>query len=254
MAQMPERLSPSSVSTWLQCPLKFKLSRIDKIPDEQTEAQAIGNMTHEVLEALFKEEAGSRTVAFARATMVQIWHDKWQKHAEDVLGLSPYAQHMMRWNAWQCVENYFSLEDPNGLELAGIEDEVRGHVAGVPILGFIDRWTVSDGVATIGDYKTGKVSKPPYDRDKKLQLMIYADLVEETKGVKVGSSELIYLKGKGTRVVYEPTDELRSETRDTVARIWKELQESCETDNFSTNRTKLCDWCSYKPTCPAWGR
>lgn len=124
----------------------------------------------------------------------------------------------------------------------------------MPVLGFIDRWSVTDGVVTIGDYKTGKVSKPPYDRDKKIQLMIYADLVEENKGFPVGSSELIYLKGKGTRVVYEATEQLRTETRETVARVWEELRESCETDNFSTNRTKLCDWCSYKPTCPAWER
>jgi putative RecB family exonuclease len=251
---MPERLSPSSVSTWLQCPLKFKLRRIDKVPEEQTEAQAVGNMTHEVLEALFLQPAAERTARFAREEMVRIWHDKWQAHAESALGMSAHAQHMMRWNAWQCVENYFGLEDPTTVELAGTEDEVRGHVAGVPVLGFIDRWTVVDGVATISDYKTGKVSKPPYDRDKKLQLMIYADLVEETKEVAVGGCELIYLKGKGTRVVYEPTDELRSETRDTVARVWEELRESCETDDFRTNRTKLCDWCSYKPTCPAWAR
>ena len=250
--QMPERMSPSSVSTWLQCPLKYKYSRIDKLPEEQTEAQAVGNMTHEVLEALFGIEPGGRTINAARALMVEQWHDKWQQHAENVLYLGPYAQHMMRWNAWTCVENYFKLEDPNEIEPDGVENEVFGLIEGVPILGFIDRWIMGEDGATISDYKTGKVSKPPYDRDKRLQLMIYTELVETTMGIKVSNAELIYLKGKGTRVTYEPTIEARTEMKETVSKAWEELKTSCETNDFKTNKTKLCDWCAFKKDCPAW--
>lgn len=251
--EMPERLSPSSVSTWLQCPLRYKYSRIDKLHEEQTEAQALGNMTHEALEELFLSvDPGNRTEQTARTIMVTQWHDKWQKHAEDVLGLSPYAQHMLRWNAWSCVQNYFKLEDPNEVEPDGVEEEVFGKIEGVPILGFIDRRISGPDGSTISDYKTGKVSKPPYDRDKRLQLMIYTELVEITMDEPVAMAELIYLKGKGTRVSYEPTEEARTEMRETVSRVWEELKTACETDNFTTNRTKLCDWCSFKGICPAW--
>lgn len=250
---MPERLSPSSVTTWLQCPLRYKYGRIDKIQEEQTEAQALGNMTHETLEELFLSVGpGDRTIQTARTIMVNQWHQKWQAHAEEVLGLSPYAQHMLRWNAWSCVENYFKLEDPNDIEPDGVEEEVFGEIEGVPILGFIDRRISGPEGCTISDYKTGKVSKPPYDRDKRLQLMIYTELVESTMDEKVAMSELIYLKGKGSRVTYAPTEESRTEMRETVSSVWEELKTACETDNFTTNRTKLCDWCSFKGICPAW--
>lgn len=253
--QMPERMSPSSVSTWLQCQLKYKYSRIDKMHEEQTEPQALGNMTHEALEELFNSvEPGGRTLQVARTIMLNQWHQKWQKHAEEVLGLSPYAQHMLRWNAWSCVENYFKLEDPNDIEPDGVEEEVFGEIEGVPILGFIDRRMPGPNGCTIQDYKTGKVSKPPYDKDKILQLMIYTELVESTMGEKVAMAELIYLKGKGSRVSYEPTEEARLEMRKTVLKSWGELKTACETDNFTTHKTKLCDWCSFKGICPAWKR
>lgn len=253
--QMPERMSPSSVSTWLQCQLKYKYSRIDKMHEEQTEPQALGNMTHEALEELFNSvEPGGRTLQVARTIMLNQWHQKWQKHAEEVLGLSPYAQHMLRWNAWSCVENYFKLEDPNDIEPDGVEEEVFGEIEGVPILGFIDRRMPGPNGCTIQDYKTGKVSKPPYDKDKILQLMIYTELVESTMGEKVAMAELIYLKGKGSRVSYEPTEEARLEMRKTVSKSWGELKTACETDNFTTHKTKLCDWCSFKGICPAWKR
>lgn len=251
---MPARLSPSSVSTFMQCPLKFKYSRIDKITEPPSEAQVLGNMTHDTLEHLLKMPAGTRTVHAARQVMVGQWHDKWQRVAEEELHLGPYDQHVLRWNAWSCVENYFALEDPNGVEPAGLEDEVFAEVGGVPVLGYMDRWLVEDDGAVIQDYKTGKVSRPPYDEEKKLQLFIYTDLVQQLKGVRVKRAELIYLKGKGKRVAYTPSEEDLDRTRATVRTVWGQLQQSCETGEFATNKTRLCDWCFYKTNCPAWQR
>lgn len=251
---MPARLSPSSVSTYIQCPLKFKYSRIDKLPEPPSEAQVLGNMTHDTLEHLMLLPAGQRTPDAARRTMVAQWHDKWQRVAEEELGLSAHAQHVLRWNAWSCVENYFGLEDPNGVEPAGLEEEVFAEIDGVPVLGYMDRWLVEGDEAVIQDYKTGKVSKPPYDEEKKLQLFIYSDLVQTLKGVRVRRAELIYLKGKGKRVAYTPTEQDLDAMRRTVRRVWDEIGTACETGEFQTNKTRLCDWCYYKSSCPAWQR
>lgn len=254
-AEMPKRLSPSSVTTFMQCPLKFRYSRIDKVPEPPSEAQVLGNMTHEALEHLLMLPAGERTVNAARGIMLAQWDDKWQQVCQDELRLSPHGQHMLRYNAWVCVENYFALEDPNTVTVAGLEEEVFSDVEGVPMLGYMDRWyTDEDGRAVIQDYKTGKVSKPPYDAEKKLQLFIYAELVSKLKGLEVSRAELIYLKGKGQRVAYTPSHEDMSTMRNTVTGVWEQLGESCATGDFATNKTRLCGWCSYKPMCPAWQR
>lgn len=253
-AEMPARLSPSSVTTFLQCPLKYRYSRIDKIQEPPSEPQVLGNITHDTLEHLLKMPVGSRTPTAARQVMIRQWHDKWQQVCETDLGLSPHAQHVLRWNAWSCVENYFGLEDPNGVEPAGLEEEVFAEIAGAPMLGYMDRWLVEADGAVIQDYKTGKVSRPPYDQEKKLQLFIYVDLVEQLKDVKVKRAELLYLKGKGKRVAYTPTTDDLDGMRQTVRKVWADLRTACETGEFPTNKTRLCDWCHYKQSCPAWQR
>ena len=252
---MPTRLSPSSVTTFLQCQLKYKLSRIDKIVEPPSDAQVLGNVTHEALEGVFALPAGERTLPAARRIMIAQWHDKWQRVCAEELRLTAHGQHVLRWNAWSCVENYFALEDPNTVTLDGVEEEVFSAVDGVPMLGYMDRWYVDDdGQAVIQDYKTGKVSKPPYDEEKKLQLYIYTDLVQQLKDVPVKRAELLYLKGKGKRVAYTPsTDDLHG-MRQTVRKVWDDLETACETGEFTTNKTRLCDWCYYKTSCPAWQR
>lgn len=251
---MPARLSPSSVSTFLQCPLKYRYSRIEKIQEPPSEPQVLGNITHDTLEHLLKMPSGERTLVAARQVMVRQWHDKWQQICENDLHLSPHGQHLLRWNAWSCVENYFGLEDPNDVEPAGVEEEVFAEVAGAPMLGYMDRWYVDADGAVIQDYKTGKVSRPPYDQEKKLQLFIYVDLVEQLKGVKVKRAELLYLKGKGKRVAYTPTEDDLHGMRQTVRKVWGDLKTACDTGEFPTNKTRLCDWCHYKQSCPAWQR
>lgn len=238
----------------MQCPLKYRFSRIDKVPEPPSEPQVVGNMTHDTLEELLKLPVGGRTTTAARSIMVGQWHAKWQRVAADDLRLTPHGQHMLRWNAWVCVENYFGLEDPNGVHPAGLEDEVFAEVAGVPMLGYMDRWLMEDDGAVIQDYKTGKVSRPPYDNEKKLQLYIYTDLVQTLKSVRVKRAELLYLKGKGKRVAYTPTEDDLSAMRGTVRQVWTDLEAACASGTFPTNKTRLCDWCFYKPTCPAWQR
>ena len=114
---MPTRLSPSSVTTFLQCQLKYKLSRIDKIVEPPSDAQVLGNVTHEALEGVFALPAGERTLPAARRIMIAQWHDKWQRVCAEELRLTAHGQHVLRWNAWSCVENYFALEDPNTVTL-----------------------------------------------------------------------------------------------------------------------------------------
>lgn len=248
----PKRLSPSSLSTFTQCPLKYRYSRIDKMSEPATDAQAIGSMTHEVLEELMLLPSEERTLPRARQILLASWDAKWSAEAA-ALELADYDRHLFRWNVWRCVENYFGLEDPRTVELAGVEAKLEAPVAGVPMLGILDRWHYQpDGTVVISDYKTGKVSRKPYDAEKRMQLMVYVDLHETLYDVTVASAELIYLKGKGTRVAYEPTVEARTEMKDTVTTVWAGVQESCASGEFEARQSRLCDWCSYKGICPAW--
>ncbi len=248
----PKYLSPSSVSTFEQCSLRYRYSRIDRLPEPATEAQALGSYAHEVLESLMLLAHEERTLGRARQLLLEGWDAKWNAETQ-ALRLSDYDRHVFRWNVWHCVENYFALEDPTTVTLEGVEARLEGTIEGVPVLGILDRWHfAADGTAVISDYKTGKVARKPYDAEKRLQLMVYVTLHEMLYDVTVGTAELIYLKGKGTRVAYEPTPDARAEMVSTVTSVWNGVDSSCTSGEFEARKSRLCDWCSFKSICPAW--
>lgn len=249
----PKYVSPSSISTFEQCPLRYRYSRIDRLPEPSTEAQIGGSYAHEVLEALMLLPAEERTLARARTLVVEQWDAKWAAEIDEHLGLGDYDRHLLRWNVWNYVQNYFALEDPRSVVLEGVEARLEAEIDGVPVLGILDRWQFApDGTAIISDYKTGKVARKPYDAEKRLQLMVYVTLHETLHDVAVSRAELIYLKGKGTRVSYEPTIEARTEMRETVTNVWAGIDAACTTGEFEARKSRLCDWCSFKSRCPAW--
>lgn len=250
---IPKHLSPSSIGTWQQCPLRFRYSRLDKIPEPATEAQLLGSMTHEILELLYAEEPENRTTATARALAASLWNTKWQDEVV-VLNLSDEDLRRFRWQVWWCVEALFSLEDPRSVTLAGIEHRVTTSIGDVTLLGIIDRWEMlPDGTVKIGDYKTGKKPRPQYEGEKKFQLTVYKSLVEDELNLPVTQTELLYLKD-GIRWVYQPSDEDVALMKETVVRVWQEIVDACSSGNFETRTSVLCGWCSYKNMCPAWQR
>jgi putative RecB family exonuclease len=248
----PPYLSPSSIGTWQQCPLKYKYSRIDGLVDPPTEATVLGNFVHETLEELLAKDAPERTKQVAKVIMRSLWESKWTSKAAEVLPDKDEAFHEFRWKAWWCVENYFTMEDPTAVNLDGIETQCEIDIDGVQMKGFIDRWEYKDdGTIRIGDYKTGKTPRKQYTDDKFQQLYIYAHLLGTMTGKPVTEVELLYLKD-GVRFNREVTSDDLSAIAETVKTVRSEVEACCETGEFPAIKHRLCDWCSYKTFCPAW--
>lgn len=246
----PQHLSPSSISTWQQCPLRFRYSRLDKLPEPSTQPQLLGSFVHEVLEHLYLEPAESRTVSEARQITSRLWNDKWADEVS-VLGLNEEQLHKFRWQSWWCVEALWAMEDPQKMELGGVEQPLDMMVGDAKLLGILDRYHVNDdGKVVISDYKTGKKPKPRYEGEKRFQLTVYADLVQQKLNQTVDFAELLYLK-EGVRWQISPTAQDIEEMRNTVQTVWSEVLYSCSSGAFEARRTILCDWCHYKSHCPA---
>jgi len=247
----PSYFSPSSLSTWEQCPKRFYYEKIEGRRSASTEPQMRGNFVHEVLEELLTLEPGYRTLDNAKALTRGLWDSTWSEKVS-ILHMSDKDLHAFRWTSWWCVENYFKIEDPREIEPLGLEVKVEGRIDGVPIFGIVDRWTATpSGKIVISDYKTGKVPKSQYSAEKKLQIMIYADLIEQQTGREASKMELLYVKD-GKKVTYKPTKELRQRTSDTLVTAWDAMSVACETEVFPTQTGPLCNWCDFKPECPAF--
>ena len=257
----PSRLSPSSIATWEKCPQQFKYSRLDKLPEPPTEATLIGTIAHEVLEFLFKEEPGDRTQGKARQISLALWDEKYSVEVLE-LELDERQLHEFRWKTWWAIQALWQIEDPATVGLLpadldvthGLEASMQVDLAGVPVLGIIDRWQYeADGTIAIIDYKSGKQPSPRYEGEKKQQLTIYKMLVEATLPAEVSKTELYYLK-TGTSWRYDPTPDDVARTGALLTRVWSEIAEGCATGTFETRKQTLCDWCTWKPICPAHRR
>src|SRR5687768_15402674 len=66
-------LSPSRASDFKQCPLKYRLRAIDRVPEPPSRAAVRGTVVHAVLEDLFGLPAAERQPARAAALVPGAW-------------------------------------------------------------------------------------------------------------------------------------------------------------------------------------
>lgn len=215
----------------------------------------MGNFVHSVLENLYALEPLLRTKDSARDLARSIWTEQ---YVETVTKLLRRAEdiHKFRWQSWFCIENLWLVEDPMQVHPLALEDELNHSLGGVTLKGFIDRYTKSlpsDNGITISDYKTGKTPRAEWVSDKFEQLRIYAAIMQEIQIFPVTHLELLYLKD-GVKFTEEVTAESLEKTIYRVSRIKQEIDQRCETKQFEAVKSRLCDWCSYKSICPAWGK
>lgn len=246
----PPYLSPSSMSTYRQCPQKFKFSKIDGIPDKPSQATLLGNFVHEILEVFYVLPPENRSVEAVKKIASDVWTES--NWAERITGYVPEGgERSFRWSAWWCVENLWKVENPQLVNPLGIEREVNGFLGDARVKGFIDRYDLmDDGNVLIADYKTGKTPAKSWVSDKFLQLRIYAALMGQTM-TNVTKLRLLYLKD-GVSFSFDLTDKSIEETVNYVQETHSMVQKSCETGDFPFSRSRLCDFCAYKNICPGW--
>lgn len=250
--ELPEYVSPSSLSTYSQCPLKYKYSRVNKLQEPPTQATLMGNFVHDVLESFYGLLAPEdRTVSSLRSLSTSVWADgAW---ADRIKGFVPDKEaQKFRWSAWWCLENVFRVEDPTKITVGGVETELDGTVRDVRVKGYIDRWFLDNGSILISDYKTGKTPREPYVDDKFVQLIIYALLLSKISERPVGSVELLYLKD-GKRFLRQVGDSQMASVYELITKTYDAIVASFQANDWPANPTKLCNWCHFKDTiCEYW--
>lgn len=218
-----------------------------------TEATLRGNFVHSVFEALYESPPDRRTIDHARALSRIAWEDEYKERAISLLRNDETALREFRWTSWWCIENLFTMEDPSLIELEGIETPLDWQLGGVTIKGFIDRWHEEDGEIVIGDYKTGKVPSSRYQDNKFFQLLLYGAVLSEQLSAPVKRVELLFVKD-GVRLTHDVADNDFENVIQTVVSVKSEIDARCESGEFEPNRSRLCDWCSFKAICPAWSK
>jgi len=225
MLEKIAEFSPTSIATYVRCPLQYYFKYIegirDKNPDEEIQVNVIGSIVHKTLELLY-EEFGSDVITSELFELVYKKHFSqcYKKALEDngfLTGLPETGfNYLSKTVIDNMLSNFFKVEKEfikNGesgenrydLSMVCTEKEfthsfdIQGKT--IVLKGFADRIDKVGDTTRIIDYKTGKVHKPDVKiggnqteitmmAEKSIQLLVYKYLfLKENPEVKPESIE-----------------------------------------------------------------
>lgn len=248
--------SHSRVSTFENCPYKYKLQYIDKVKVEiPTTIEAfMGDMVHQTLEHLYTLKKFKKMVA--KKILIKFYRDLWEKNYSNDILIVKADQGLKADNYRKMGEKYISdyydrMKPFDQLIILGLEtqdkmtlkDGSQWHVR-------IDKLACDkEGNYYVCDYKTDSRMKDQEEADEDRQLAMYSiwvkDKFKDVKSVKLIWHMLAFNKD----ALSERTDEQLERLQEEVIEKIREIENAKE---FPTNVTALCDYCVYKEMCPSF--
>jgi putative RecB family exonuclease len=252
MAPLPYALSPSSISAFKECPLAYRFAYIDRLPEPPSVWTAKGTLVHLALQFLLDRPRDDRTLDAALADLdrarVTLAHD-----AEfAALELDDDERAAFDRDAEELVRRYFQLEDPQSVHPIGLELRLEAQVAGVRIRGVIDRLDLVDEELVVTDYKTGSVPSELFESKSLAGVHMYALLCEQNFGQRPHHVQLLYLS-KPEAIIATPSDQSSTGLSRRTLALWAAIERACAHDDFRPHPSRLCDFCTFRPYCPAHG-
>jgi putative RecB family exonuclease len=250
---LPGSLSPSSFSAFKDCPLAFKLSYLDRLPEPPSAAASKGTLVHRALEKLMCRPPLQRTIEAALADL-GVARAELADHPEFTgLELTPDELDRFHADAARLVERYFELEDPTRVRPIGLELKLTAKVGKVTLRGIIDRLEIdADGEWVITDYKTGSVPSEQREQSRLAGVHIYALLCEQMLGRRPARVQLLYLS-KPEAIIARPSEQSVTGVARRTGALWAAIERACAVDDFRPRPGPLCEYCAFRPYCPAYG-
>ncbi|KAJ8600220.1 hypothetical protein CTAYLR_001939 [Chrysophaeum taylorii] len=247
--RMPERLSPSSATTFMECRQLFLFRVLWRLPEPPSAAKLRGTLVHETLEKMLDSRTNNRT----RDGLRQLFRELWVQQRTTALLSELFPDGSEREWGLECfrlLDNYLEFEDPTSLDAIVVKREawVSTRISDGPTLvGKLDRLDrVGDDKYRIVDYKTGTKWKD--GATAFFQLRCYALMLED----EIPAEELRVLYLGGTQAVADdlllpPRGPDRTclldETRDTLRDVWRQIATLVETNDPSQFTHCNRQWC-----------
>jgi RecB family exonuclease len=261
------RTSYSAIDTYLQCPQKYKFQEIDRIRVPKSKEAIFGTLIHETLKFMFKRDPLYPTLDEVVAHFREKWpslevlnagskHDSLKRpwaaeeekvyFEEGVRMLKRFYEKNAPWN--------FTIVDLESRFKVVLADERTGetHI----LAGIIDRIDKhTDETYEIIDYKTSKRMPSQEALNQNLQLSLYSLGLQKRwphlnpEDIKLSLYFLKHGEKLSTKATKDTTEKTKEHILKTIAEIQDRLKSGKE---FEPTPSPLCDWCGFKPLCPAW--
>lgn len=249
---IPSSLSPSRVSSFTSCPMQFRFSSVQRLPEPPGVATTKGTVVHRALELLFELPGPDRTPAALDAMLARAL-DEYASHPDYVgLRLDEAAASTFRAECGKLTQRYLDMEDPATIRDVGLEVRMAAQVGSLELRGIIDRLELDgDGELVVTDYKTGRPPSGNYEQKSLAGVHFYSFLCEAVLGKRPARIRLMYLSTGETIETVPSAQSVRFIDTRTKA-VWKAVERACTTGDFRPNRSRLCDWCRFQRWCPAF--
>ena len=251
---LPSTLSPSKITAFTNCPLAFRFSVVEHLPEPPSPAALKGTLVHRALELLFTEyPPGSRSRDAAQKALDAAWRELQDGDELDGLRLDEAETIAFLVDARVLVDRYLELEDPDGVRAIGLELNLSTEIDGVTVRGIIDRLDeLDDGSLAVVDYKTGRAPRTEQSKSRLSGVQMYALMCEAELGRRPSVIRLLYLRD---RIVISaaPTDQAMRGTRQRALGVWSAIERACKEDDFRPNPSSLCRFCAFQAYCPSFG-
>lgn len=244
--------SHSKLTTYQQCPQKYKFRYVDEIPPPVRSIELhLGDTVHRALEKLYADALLGKL--HSSDEILVFYQEKWDE------GYSPQMRivrsgttartylELGRQMLLAYHKRFYPFNESTTLEL---EEKFSFPLSdGHDIRGIIDRLArAEDGSLEIHDYKTSRRFPSPSQVGSDMQLALY-ELALRQRWPDAQRISLIwhYLTFDQAVTIAKTIRQLemvKQKTLDLIARIEA-------TTSFPTQVTPLCDWCEYKELCPA---
>jgi putative RecB family exonuclease len=250
---VPTSLSPSRVSSFTSCPMQFRFSSIEKLPEAPGPATTRGSIVHRALELLFVRPNADRTPEALGHDMVTAL-DEYRTHPDYVgLRLDTAAAEQFDRDCHALIDKYFAMEDPTTVRDIGLELWMEAEVGALTLRGIIDRLELdAHGELVVTDYKTGRAPSGNYEQKSLAGVHFYSFLCEAVFGKRPSKIRLMYLSSGETIETVPSAQSVKFITTRTTA-VWSAVERACTTGDFRPRQSKLCDYCSFQQWCPAFG-
>ena len=251
-------LSWSAVSTFRQCPLKYRFKYLENLPEESvSSALVFGSGIHSAVEQHFQAILSGEEQPDVERLMFA-YRSAWLPHDPDSIHFgSSETQASLDALASKMLTAF--LASPTASvrgRVLGVEEEIRGIlVESVPDLyGRVDLLTEDSDSLVITDVKTsrGKWSAEQVE-DSGEQLLLYSHLASEiSPGKKIATRFLVLTKTREPQVeehVREVEPAAVKRTLAGVERVWRAISAG---NFYPAPSTMSCASCGYRAACRAW--
>jgi len=234
-------LSHTSISLYLQCPLKYKIRYIDGLKEKPRSYLSFGKSMHQALEYFF----GSKfPIPPSLQDVIDYYEKNWLKEGYvDAEEETKYSEH-----GKMVLKDFYDKHVKEYKKPLAVEHKIYFDIAGVSVVAVMDRIDkINDKTVAVIDYKTNKNPFTLSDLKEEPQLTMYQLAIEQEMGMKVEELTYYHLLSNTPFTIPRHTDEQVKLLKDRIVNVAQNIQK----EEFPYRENKYCP-CDFGNFCPLY--